>query len=93
MYQFILVFHVLAIASLIVLVLIQQGKGAATGAAFGGGASQTVFGSHGSGSFLLKVTLGFAVLFFATSVGLNYLAMQWVKQAQVVNLPVQIPEK
>lgn len=89
MYQFILIIHVLTVACLIVLVLIQQGKGASMGAAFGSGASQTVFGSRGSGSFLLKVTVGFALVFFMTSIGLNYLASRAAKQAQQVNLPVQ----
>ena len=59
MYQFILLIHVFIAAFLILLVLIQQGKGATMGAAFGSGASQTVFGSRGSGSFLLKLTIGF----------------------------------
>lgn len=89
MYQFILIIHVLAVACLIVLVLVQQGKGATMGAAFGSGASQTVFGSRGSGSFLLKVTVGFALVFFTTSIALNYLASKAAKQAQQVNLPAQ----
>ncbi len=88
MYQFILIIHVLTVACLIVLVLVQQGKGATMGAAFGSGASQTVFGSRGSGSFLLKVTVGFALVFFTTSIALNYLASRAAKQSQQVNLPV-----
>src|SRR5437868_2713634 len=88
MYQFILIIHVFAALSLIALVLVQQGKGATMGAAFGSGASQTVFGSRGSGSFLLKVTIGFVVVFFATSIALNYLASRAVKQTQEIELPV-----
>lgn len=88
MYQFIMLLHIFAAVSLIALVLVQQGKGATMGAAFGSGASQTVFGSRGSGSFLLKVTIGFVVLFFATSIALNYLASRMVKQEQQVNIPV-----
>ncbi|MCC2667416.1 MAG: secG [Gammaproteobacteria bacterium] len=87
MYQFILIIHVLTVACLIILVLIQQGKGATMGAAFGSGASQTVFGSRGSGSFLLKVTIGFAVIFFSTSILLNYMVSKAVKQKQQVDLP------
>jgi preprotein translocase subunit SecG len=87
MYQLILIIHVLTVACLIILVLVQQGKGATMGAAFGSGASQTVFGSRGSGSFLLKVTVGFAVIFFTTSIALNYLASKAAKQTQQVNLP------
>ncbi|MCD6039196.1 MAG: secG [Gammaproteobacteria bacterium] len=87
MYQFILIIHVLTVACLIILVLVQQGKGAAMGAAFGSGASQTVFGSRGTGSFLMRVTVGFALLFFTTSIVLNYLASKAVRQSQQVNLP------
>lgn len=67
MYQTVLIFHVIAAIAVIGLVLIQQGKGADIGAAFGAGASNTVFGSQGSGGFLFKTTGGFAVLFFVTS--------------------------
>ena len=87
MYQLILIIHIFAAASIIGLVLVQQGKGAAIGSAFGSGASQTVFGSRGSGSFLLKVTIGLVVVFFATSIGLNYLTSAAFKQEKVVILP------
>lgn len=87
MYQFVLIMHVLAAVCLIILVLIQQGKGAAVGASFGSGASQTVFGSRGSGSFLLRVTIGFVVIFFATSIALNFMATRAVNQEQVITLP------
>lgn len=89
MYQLILIIHVFAAACLIALVLVQQGKGATVGAAFGSGASQTVFGSRGSGSFLLKITIGFVILFFSTSIALNYLASRAVKKTQVITLPAQ----
>ena len=96
MYQFILVIHIFAAASLIGLVLVQQGRGATIGAAFGSGASQTVFGSRGSGSFLLRVTIGFVIIFFATSISLNYMASVAVKQERQLVLPVlpgsNIPE-
>ena len=62
----ILMIHVAIAIALVVLILLQQGKGAEAGAAFGGGASQTVFGSRGSGSFLAKFTGLLAVAFFAT---------------------------
>jgi len=61
---------------LIGLVLIQHGKGADAGAAFGSGASQTVFGSQGSGSFLTRATAILATLFFLTSMALAYFATQ-----------------
>ena len=69
MYQLILLIHVFIAVFIIALVLVQQGKGAAMGAAFGSGASQTVFGSRGSGSFLFRLTFGLA--YFITSIGLN----------------------
>ncbi|WP_110597718.1 preprotein translocase subunit SecG [Salinicola lusitanus] len=70
----VLLLHVLAAIALVVLVLLQQGKGAEAGAAFGGGSSQTVFGSRGSGGFMSKLTGGLAALFFVTSLGLAYFA-------------------
>lgn len=70
----ILVVHVLLALLLLVLILIQHGKGADAGAAFGSGASGTVFGASGSGSFLTKVTTWVAIAFFATSLTLAYLS-------------------
>jgi preprotein translocase subunit SecG len=70
------VFHVLLAAALIGLVLFQRGKGAEAGAAFGAGASGTVFGARGSGSFLTRTTAVLATLFFVTSLSLAYLSGQ-----------------
>ena len=92
MYQFILLIHVLVAACIVVLVLLQQGKGATMGASFGSGASQTVFGSRGSGSFLFRVTMGFIAAFFITSITLNYLAAQAYKKEKVITLPA-VPVK
>ena len=92
MYQFILLIHVIVAACIVLLVLIQQGKGATMGAAFGSGASQTVFGSRGSGSFLFRVTMSFIAVFFITSITLNYLATQAYKQEKVSSLPA-VPVK
>lgn len=72
----VLIVHVLLAAAIIGLVLIQQGKGAEAGASFGGGASQTVFGASGSGSFLVKVTALIAAVLFATSFALAYFAKE-----------------
>jgi preprotein translocase subunit SecG len=74
MQQFILIIHVLVSVGLVGLVLIQHGKGADIGASFGSGASQTVFGSQGSGSFLTRVTSALAAVFFITSLSLGYMA-------------------
>lgn len=71
-----LVVHVFLAIGVIGLVLIQHGKGAEAGAAFGAGASATVFGSKGSGSFLTRLTTMFALAFFCTSMLLFFLASQ-----------------
>ena len=73
MYQALIIFHVLVAAGIITLVLLQQGKGADAGAAFGSGASGTVFGARGSASFLTRCTAVLAALFFASSLGLAIL--------------------
>ena len=70
------VFQVFLSLGLIGLVLIQHGKGADAGAAFGSGASATVFGAQGSGSFLTRLTAILAALFFLTSMALAYYATQ-----------------
>lgn len=72
----ILVTHAALSLALIVLVLLQQGKGAEAGASFGGGASQTVFGSRGNASFLSRLTSILAAIFFVTSIGLAYIAKE-----------------
>ena len=76
MQQLVLTIHILVCASLVILVLVQHGKGADIGAAFGSGSSQTVFGSQGSGSFLLKLTGALVTIFFITSLVLGYMATQ-----------------
>lgn len=73
MYQVIIVFHVLLGLGIIGLVLMQQGKGADAGAAFGSGASGSVFGAQGAASFLSRSTAILATLFFLTSLGLAVL--------------------
>jgi len=79
------VVHVLLAASIIGLVLLQRGKGADAGAGFGAGASGTVFGSRGSGSFLSRTTAIMATLFFVTSLGLSYLFSQGTAPTSVVD--------
>jgi len=70
------VLHLFLALGLVGLVLIQHGKGADAGAAFGSGASATVFGARGSGSFLSRSTAVLATLFFLTSMALAYFASQ-----------------
>lgn len=74
MHALVLTIHVLLAMTVIGLVLLQQGRGADAGAAFGSGASSTVFGASGSGSFLTRMTTLCAALFFATSLGLAMMA-------------------
>ena len=78
--------------SLIILVLLQQGKGADAGAAFGGGASGTVFGSQGSASFLTRTTGILATLFFITSLSLAYFANQQAEPTSVID-KVKVEQK
>jgi preprotein translocase subunit SecG len=68
----ILILHVLAARGIIGLVLLQHGKGADVGAAFGSGASGSIFGASGSANFLSRATAILALVFFLTSLGLTY---------------------
>ena len=72
----VLIAHTLIALMIIVLVLLQRGKGADAGAAFGAGASGTVFGARGSASFFSRATGVFATLFFVSSLTLAYLSTQ-----------------
>jgi len=95
----VLIGHTLIALLIIVLVLLQRGKGADAGAAFGAGASGTVFGARGSGSFFSRATAVCATAFFATSLTLAYLSSQTtaapssvIDDAPVVEEPVDIVE-
>jgi preprotein translocase subunit SecG len=87
--------HIVIAILLIGVILIQQGKGATAGAAFGSGASSTMFGARGSASFLTRVTSILAFLFLANSMGLAYLYGQAIEPKslldQVEAPPIQIP--
>ena len=82
--------QVFACVALIALVLLQQGKGAEIGAAFGSGASSTVFGSPGASSFLFKITVAVGALFFISSLGLGYYDGILAKRAQNIVIPSSI---
>lgn len=73
-FSMVLVVHVLVGLGVIGLVLLQHGKGADMGAAFGSGASGSLFGATGSANFLSRTTAILATVFFLTSLGLSYLA-------------------
>ena len=72
MSTFLVIIHTIVSIALILIILLQTGKGADMGAAFGGGSSQTLFGSTGSSTFLGKLTTVAAVVFMLTSLGLAY---------------------
>lgn len=78
---------------LIVIILIQHGKGADAGAAFGSGASSTVFGSRGSGNFLTKTTTALAVVFLANSLTLGYLATHTTRGISLMEQAAQQQEQ
>lgn len=81
-----LIIHILVAIGIIVLVLLQQGKGADMGAAFGaGGSSGSVFGATGSANFLSKMTAALATVFFLSSLGLTYVASHNQKAGSVMN--------
>jgi len=73
MHTFLIIFQVMLASGIIGLVLLQQGKGADMGAAFGSGASGSVFGARGSANFLSRTTAVLATLFFANSLMLAYM--------------------
>ncbi len=72
MQTLVLVLHILAAVGIVVLVLLQHGKGADMGAAFGSGSAGSLFGSAGAANFLSRTTAVLAAVFFATSLGLTY---------------------
>jgi preprotein translocase subunit SecG len=76
MRTFLYTLHIITCLSLVVVVLIQRGKGADMGAMLGGGGAQTVFGARGAGNFLTKFTTGAAILFMLTSLTLSYVASE-----------------
>ena len=85
----VVVLHLLGALGVVALVLLQQGKGADAGASFGAGASNTVFGSQGSSTFLSKFTAILAASFFITSLGLGYFAKEKAHGLTQVGLPSQ----
>ncbi|MBM4301934.1 MAG: preprotein translocase subunit SecG [Deltaproteobacteria bacterium] len=75
MHTIVVIIHVIVSLALVSIVLLQHGKGAGIGAAFGG-SSQTVFGSTGAAPFLAKLTAIVAIIFMCTSLGLTFMGRQ-----------------
>ncbi len=91
MYTFVVLFHVLACMALILIVLLQTGKGAEMGAAFGG-ASQTLFGGSGGTTFLGRLTTGAAIAFMITCLGLTYLSTGPSTKSVMEDVPLTTTE-
>ena len=87
MENLILFVHLITAIAIIALILLQRGKGAEMGASFGGGASQTLFGAAGSGNFFSRMTSLAAIVFFATSFGLAFIA----KEKSSIDLDIPVP--
>ena len=86
----VMIFHVLLAVGLVGLILLQRGKGAEVGTAFGAGASGTVFGARGSASFLTRATGILAFLFFGTSLGLAFLSSRTAEAPKsILEAPAQ----
>ena len=87
------VIHVLVCVALIMIVLLQTGKGADMGAAFGGGSSQTLFGSTGASTFLSKATTVAAIVFMLTSLTLAYVSGQKGGKSIMSDTPAPIEQQ
>lgn len=88
-----LIIHVLACIAMITIVLLQTGKGADMGAAFGGGSSQTLFGSTGASTFLTKATTGAAIVFMLTSLGLAYMSTHKTEDSIMIDTKAPIEQQ
>ncbi len=84
---FIKVIHIVVCVFLIVLVLLQPGKGGGLGSVFGGGSSDSVFGSSGAAPFLTKLTRLLAVIFVITSLSLGYFSVRSIKSTVISDVP------
>jgi len=87
-----IIVHVIVCVALIMIVLLQTGKGADMGAAFGGGASQTLFGSTGASTFLSKATTGAAIIFMLTSLALAYLSSHRTADSIIQSAPAPVEQ-
>lgn len=93
MITFLIIIHVVVSIALIMIILLQTGKGADMGAAFGGGASQTLFGSSGSSTFLGKATTVAAIVFMVTSLTLAYLSSHGTTGSIMMKTKAPIEQK
>ena len=87
------IFHIIVSVLLIIVVLLQPGKSGDLGSIFGGGTSDSIFGSSGAVPFLVKVTRGLAILFMLTSLSLGYFAASNVSRSVVTDAPESAVEE
>ena len=96
MHTAIIIVHVMCTLFLILVILLQTGKGAAMGSGLGAGSSQTMFGSSGAGNFLTKITTAIATLFMITSLTLGIMSTQEKSRSVMPDLenpaPISSPE-
>jgi preprotein translocase subunit SecG len=92
MRETIVIIDILAALGVIGLVLLQQGKGADMGAAFGSGASQTLFGARGSANFLTRATAVLATVFFLSNIALAYMAARSGGESSSVIQQIEQPK-
>ena len=93
MTTFLIIIHVIVSIALIMIILLQTGKGADMGAAFGGGSSQTLFGSTGSSTFLSKATTLAAIVFMLTSLGLAYISCHNTRSSIMIDEKAPIEQQ
>lgn len=93
MLSIIIIIHIIVAVALILIVLLQTGKGADMGAAFGGGASQTLFGGAGASTFLSRLTTIAAIIFMLTSLGLAYFSSHRATRSVMSQLPATTTEQ
>ena len=93
MSSILIIVHLFVCVALIMIVLLQTGKGADMGAAFGGGGSQTLFGSTGASTFLSKATTVAAIVFMLSSLGLAYISSHRAKGSVMSETPAPIEEQ
>ena len=91
MQTFVLVVHIILAVLMIVLILVQHGKGADAGASFGGGGAATVFGASGSANFLTRLTAILTALFFVTSLTLAVYAKKQTADAYSLKSISSVP--
>ncbi|MBW2331452.1 MAG: preprotein translocase subunit SecG [Deltaproteobacteria bacterium] len=93
MSSFIIIIHIVVAVALILIVLLQTGKGADMGAAFGGGSSQTLFGGAGASTFLSRLTTIAAIVFMLTSLGLAYFSGHRATRSVMSQMPAPTTEQ